>query len=129
MSVGTNHLLRDGAACVTDADDVVELMGRMGLFPAGSEPRAARFPTGAGPTGPAGSADVVAALGPEAARVWQELSARRSRDVDDLVVTVGLGHRLVARSLAALELAGVAVRGDAGWWRGVATGDGPVVVP
>lgn len=128
MSVGTNRLLRDGAACVTDADDVVELMGRMGLFPvaaAASVRSRVRYQA----DGPAGPDDVAAALGPEAHRVWQGLTGRRDRDVDALVVTVGLGHRLVARALAALELAGLVVRGEYGWRRGVAPGGGPGVVP
>jgi len=129
MSVGTNRLLRDGAACVTDADDVVELMGRMGLFAVTGGGRGTGRPAGGGPPDPAGPDEVAAALGPETTRVWQELGARRSRDVDDLVVAAGLGHRLVARSLAALELAGVAVRGADGWRRGVAPCDGPTVVP
>lgn len=107
MSVGTNRLLRDGAACVTGADDVVGLLGRMGLFGA---------PGGAGP--PPGPVGVVESLGPEASRVWQGLRVRGPRDVEDLVVAVGLGHRAVARGLAALELAGAAVRSQTGWRRG-----------
>lgn len=129
MSVGTNRLLRDGAACVTDADDVVDLMGRIGLFPEPVDERRARRQSEGGPPGPVCLDDVVEALGPEAVRVWQELGGRRGRDVDALVVAVGLGHRLVARSLAALELAGVVVRGEGGWRRGVPAGGGPDVVP
>ncbi|WP_380168663.1 DNA-processing protein DprA [Jannaschia sp. R86511] len=124
-SVGTNRLLRDGAACVTGADDVVELLGRMGLFAPG--------PTSPGFGATGREEDAQAALaqrsGPHGLRVWQSLRPGRARDLDHLVVEVGLAHRLVATALAGLELAGVAVRGESGWRRGGTVGAGGVVVP
>lgn len=138
MSVGTNRLLRDGAGCVTGVEDVVELVGRMGLFAVSVDPTTG--PRAAGTAGPAGSGDagrsarpdgeaVAAGVGPDALRVWQALGPRRTRDVDHLVAAVGLDHRVVARSLAGLELAGAAVRADSGWRRGGTSQRGAAVVP
>ncbi|MGJ7441474.1 DNA-processing protein DprA [Aquipuribacter sp. MA13-6] len=156
MSVGTNRLLRDGAACVTGADDVVELLGRMGLFGSplgpGQEPGEPGEPGEAGElwepgtrgaagtprAGPDGVGNrvrgvdpsrLVESLGPEASRVWRGLRARGPRDVEELVVAVGLGHRAVARGLAVLELAGAAVRSEQGWRRGDTGGAAAGVVP
>lgn len=116
-STGTNRLLRDGAACVTGADDVVELLGPMGtapLWPA----HPAGTPGGRSVDGPAEGPDVrgVEHLGPDAVRVWHELDGGRGRRVDELVVAAGLGHRAVRTALAGLELEGVVV-GDGERWR------------
>jgi len=126
MSAGTNRLLRDGASCVVDADDVAELLGPVGTLPLGlrgSAPATAEAGHGSR------VGDEVAHLGPGAVRVWQALGSRRPRDVEQLVVQVGLGHREVASALAVLELDGAVTRSDGGWRRGVARPVRDGVVP
>lgn len=118
MSSGTTRLLRDGASCVGDAADVVELLGAFG---AGL------------PAPPHDAGSEVEQLGADAVMVWQALSARsftggsRCMALDDVVAEVGLEHRAVTSALGQLELQGWVVRDGAGWRRGAAgTDDSPV---
>ena len=61
-------------------------------------------------------------LGDDAVRVWHALEGGRGRQVDDLVVAVGVGHRAVTTALAMLELEGVVGRDGDRWRRGGAGG-------
>jgi DNA processing protein len=129
-SAGSNRLLRDGASCVCDADDVVDLLGALGTAPLWQEPVAVALDrTGATPVH-------VERLGPDAARVWQALGARGGRSVEQLVADAGLGHRAVATALGLLELHALVSRDGAArrrdgtaWRRGGTDQGGPVVVP
>ncbi len=125
---GSNRLLRDGAACVTGADDVVELFGRLGVFPSCREATTLGRDPASPPELPVRA---VEHLGDDAVRVWHALEGGRPRRVADLVVAVGAGTREVATALAMLELEG-AVERDGGadgerWRRGAATGRRGVV--
>lgn len=134
-SGGSNRLLRDGASCVTGADDVVELLGRMGTTPVweGARPATgvARSAASDGRSGPAPDRQrglvqrlpepdvrAVEHLGDDVVRVWHALDGGRRQDVEQLVVTVGVGHRAVSSALAMLELEGVVVRDGDRWRRG-----------
>ncbi|MFC3688315.1 DNA-processing protein DprA [Aquipuribacter hungaricus] len=132
-SSGTNRLLRDGASCVTGADDVVELFGPMGTAPLWDERRPGAV-TGGGGGGPADGPTTpgvrgVEHLGDDAVRVWHALEGGRARPVVDLVCAVGLGERAVTSALALLELEGVVSHDGARWRRGAGRGRRPPVVP
>ncbi len=131
-SGGSNRLLRDGASCVTCADDVVELLGRMGTGPLWDDAP----PSGAGPrtTGRSGGSAAPAVravehLGEDAVRVWHALERGRPREADDLVVAVGVDHRRVRTALGLLELEGVVEREGSRWRRGDAAAARRPVVP
>ena len=129
-STGSNRLLRDGAACVTGPDDVVELFGPMGTAPLWQASGSAHGPPRFGPSasegvagpGPGAGVRAVEHLGDDAVRVWHALEGGREHRVDDLVVAVGVGHRAVTSALAMLELEGVVTRDGERWRRGVARG-------
>jgi DNA processing protein len=145
-SAGCHRLLRDGAAvCVTDADEVLELLGGLGAGVDGTDAIGA---TGAddgtgGGEGRGGSVGDAERRGtaprrrgvpappdrPDradrsdrsdradslAARVLDALPARRGTAVEDLARRAGLSEREVAGELGLLELAGT-VRRVAGLW-------------
>lgn len=125
-STGSNRLLRDGAACVTGPDDVVELLGPMGSSLMGPPRDGAATPTRSGPAGGGDGARwgcdtavrAVEHLGEDAVRVWHALEGGREHRVDALVVAVGVGHRAVTSALALLELEGVVSRDGDRWRRG-----------
>ncbi|HUX70912.1 MAG TPA: DNA-processing protein DprA [Cellulomonadaceae bacterium] len=100
-SAGCHRLLRDGAAvCVTDVDEVVELIGEIGrdLVPSrGSE------------DGPADG------LGPEVRRVHDALPVRTGAAPHLLAREVGLSEAEVRGALGTLELLGIAARHGSGW--------------
>ena len=127
-STGSNRLLRDGAACVTGPDDVVELLGPMGTAPLWQARGPAHGPPRLGPyddegvAGPGTGVRAVEHLGDDAVRVWHALQVGREHRVDDLVVAVGVGHRAVTSALAMLELEDVVTRDGERWRRGVARG-------
>lgn len=105
-SAGCHRLLRGGAAvCVTDADEVVELLGAPGSGAATR--RAARDDRAA----PADRADSLAS------RVLDALPARRGSCVEDVARRAGLSVREVAAELGLLELAGAVLRADGRWSR------------
>ena len=85
-----------------------------GARPPGADPRGIRP---AGPDVP--EVRAVEHLGDDAVRVWHALEGGHRRRVDDLVVTVGVGHRAVSTALAMLELEGVVQRDGERWRRGV----------
>ena len=95
LSVGTNHLLRQGAAPLLSADDV--------LLALGFEPKARPGPRG---------------VSPEAARLL-ELLSDGAQGADDLGARSGEPASKVAAALVELELAGLASQDD-GVYRAVA---------
>jgi DNA processing protein len=100
-SAGCHALLRDGVAVlVTDADEVADLVGRIGGDAA--EPRRGR----ASPTDD---------LDPLAARVLDALPVRSGRPVDRLCAAAGLDPASVQAALGRLALLGLAEREGAGW--------------
>jgi DNA processing protein len=98
-SAGCHALLRNGAQLVTRADDVVELVGRIGEL-ASDEPR------------PATPLDGLS----EAERhVYEALPGRGAVTVDEIAVASGLAPEQVLGPLAMLEVAGLAQRDDGRW--------------
>lgn len=93
---GTNRLIKQGAALIESADDVLRAMEGIAP-PAFDEPFPDRYD--------AGGADVPPAL---LHAVREALSPTPTR-VDEIVRAVGAPHRLVLAALAELELAGYAV--------------------
>ncbi|WP_118914663.1 DNA-processing protein DprA [Mycobacterium shigaense] len=99
-SAGCHALLRNGAELVTRADDIVELVGRVGEF-ASEEPHPGTALDGLG----------------EAERlVYEALPGRGAVTVDEIAVGSGLAPEQVLGPLAILEVSGLAER-DCGRWR------------
>lgn len=93
-SAGCHVLLREyGAVCVTDADEVAELVRPIGVGPTAAD----RAPS-------APEED----LPPQQARVLESLPVRRPVGVDSLVRVAGLPRPDVEQALAGLYLAGLA---------------------
>jgi DNA processing protein len=103
-SAGCHALLRDGAELVTRADDIVELVGRIGEL-AFELPRPATALDG---------------LGEAERQVYEALPGRGAATVDELAIASGLMPEQVLGPLAILEVAGLAER-DCGQWRIVRT--------
>jgi DNA processing protein len=98
-STGCHVLLRNGAELVTRADDIVELVGRVGEL-APEEPR------------PTTAFDVL----PDAERqVYEALPGRGAATIDEIAIACGLAPAQVLGPLAMLEVAGLAERRDARW--------------
>lgn len=104
-SAGCHALLRNGAQLVTRADDVVELVGRIGELAAEQS-----HPTTA-----------LDGLGEAERRVYEALPGRGAATVDEVAVASALPPERVLGPLAILELAGLARR-DEGRWRIVRAG-------
>lgn len=98
-SVGCHALLRAGANVVTRAEDVVELVGRVGEL-APQEPR---------PSSPLDD------LTDEDKRVYDALPRRGGRTADQIAVVSGLAPRQVLGPLANLELLGMVVCRNGRW--------------
>jgi DNA processing protein len=98
-SAGCHALLRNGAALVTRADDIVELVGRMGEL-APEEPR----PTTA-----------LDGLTDAERRVYEALPGRGAATIDEIAVASGLVPEAVLGPLAILEITGLAERHDGRW--------------
>ena len=98
-SAGCHVLLRNGAELVTRADDVVELVGRIGEL-AAEEPRPATALDG---------------LGEAERQVYEALPGRGAATVDEIAVASGLVPGRVLGPLAILEVAGLAERHDGRW--------------
>jgi DNA processing protein len=98
-SAGCHALLRNGAELVTRADDIVELVGRIGEL-APEEPR----PTTAldGLTG-------------SERQVYEALPGRGTATIDEIAVASGLVPEQVLGPLAILEVTGLAERHDGRW--------------
>ena len=106
-SAGCHALLRNGAELVTRADDIVELVGRIGEL-APDEPR----PTTA-----------LDGLTEAERRVYEALPGRGAATIDEIAVASGLVPEQVLGPLAMLEITGLAERHD-GRWRIVRTRPG-----
>lgn len=100
-SAGCHDLIRTkGATLVTDAPEVLDLMGRFGID-ALESPRAPDSPE--------------ADLDPRAQVVWSAVPVRAPCDVDDLARLTGLPASGLLAILGFLELSGLVVREGAGW--------------
>jgi DNA processing protein len=98
-SVGCHQLLRGGAELVTRADEVVEVIGRVGEL-AAPEP---------GPRSP------LDGLTDTERHVYDALPAGGRRTADEIGVAAGLAPTQVLGPLAMLEVAGLVVRRDGCW--------------
>ncbi|YAL82301.1 DNA-processing protein DprA [Dermacoccaceae bacterium W4C1] len=102
-SAGTNQALRQRSAeVVTSAEEVMELVGRFGLDLA-PVLRARDLPQDR--------------LDPAEFAVWEVLSARRARTIDELAAAAGATVGSVEVALAGLEVSGLAEPSDHGWRR------------
>ncbi|GBG40369.1 DNA-processing protein DprA [Mycobacterium montefiorense] len=99
-SAGCHALLRNGAELVTRADDIVELVGRIGEL-AFEDPRPATAFDG---------------LGEAERQVYEALPGRGAATVDEIAIASGLPPEHVLGPLAMLEVAGLTER-DCGRWR------------
>jgi DNA processing protein len=106
-SAGCHALLRNGAELVTRAEDIVELVGRIGEL-APDEPR---------PT------TLLDRLSEAERRVYEALPGRGAATVDEIAVASGLVPQQVLGPLAILEVSGLAQRHESRWRivRGTAT--------
>lgn len=98
-SMGCHALLRDGANLVGRAEEVVELIGRIGEL----TPELGR------PTSPLDD------LSDAERRVYEALPARAARTVDEIAVAAGIPAYQVLGPLAMLEVAGLVVHTDGRW--------------
>ncbi len=98
-STGCHALLRDGAEVVTRADDVVELVGRIGEL-AAEDPR------------PTTALDGLSGI---ERQVYEALPGRGAATIDEIAVAAGLAPESVLAPLAMLELAGLTERHDGRW--------------
>jgi DNA processing protein len=98
-STGCHALLRAGAEVITRAEDIIEVVGRIGEL-APDEPRPA--------TGLDG-------LGDEERRVYEALPGRGAATVDEIAVAAAVEPARILAPLAMLEVAGLAERHDGRW--------------
>ncbi|MGK2349272.1 DNA-processing protein DprA [Actinomyces sp. W5033] len=106
-SVGCHRLLREGAVCVTDADDALELITPVGTMdPDGARSRASD----------SGPASLLDGLEPTAAAVLDAMPVRAAAEASGIARAAGLSEREVRSALGLLELAG-RVHRDGGRWR------------
>ncbi|MCW2561533.1 MAG: protecting protein DprA [Mycobacterium sp.] len=98
-SVGCHVLLRAGATVVTRAEEVVELIGRVGEL-ATDEER---------------PASLLDDLAENEQRVYDALPARGARTADEIAVASGLPPTQVLGPLSMLEIAGLVVRQGGRW--------------
>lgn len=107
MSYGCHRLLRRGAICVTSAEELAELAGRMGEF----IPEPGRMPSA-----------VHDGLDPRDLRVFDALPLRRAAPVASLAKVAGLEEAAVNAALGVLELRRLAERDGSGWRRAAEAG-------
>ncbi|WP_099330374.1 DNA-processing protein DprA, partial [Actinomyces ruminis] len=107
-SVGCHRLLRQGAVCVTDAEEALELVTPLGA----TDPDSAKAADPAN----AGSGLLDGLDGPEAA-VLDALPARGDAAVESIARAAGLAERETIAALGLLELAGRVERRGASWRR------------
>ena len=98
-SGGCHALLRAGAEVITRAEDVVELVGRIGEL-------ASEQPSPASP---------LDGLGEDERRVYDALPGRGTATVDEIAVAAAVEPARVLAPLAMLEIAGLAERHDGRW--------------
>jgi DNA processing protein len=99
-STGCHALLRAGAEVVTRAQDIVELVGRIGEL-APEQPRPATPLDG---------------LDDEERRVYEALPGRGGATIDEIAVAAAVEPGRILAPLAMLEVAGLAER-QGGCWR------------
>jgi DNA processing protein len=98
-STGCHALLRAGAEVITRAEDIIEVVGRIGEL-APDEPRPATALDG---------------LGDEERRVYEALPGRGAATVDEIAVAAAVEPARILAPLAMLEVAGLAERHDGRW--------------
>jgi DNA processing protein len=98
-STGCHALLRAGAEVITRAEDIVELVGRMGEL-APEEPHPATALDG---------------LSDDERQVYEALPGRGVATVDEIAVAAALEPARILAPLAMLEIAGLAERHDGRW--------------
>ena len=98
-SGGCHALLRAGAEVITRAEDVVELVGRIGEL-------ASEQPSPASP---------LDGLGEDERRVYEALPGRGTATVDEIAVAAAMEPARILAPLAMLEIAGLAERRDGSW--------------
>jgi DNA processing protein len=98
-SSGCHALLRAGAEVITRAEDIVELVGRIGEL-ASEQP------------GPAGPLD---GLGEDERRVYEALPGRGTATVDEIAIAAAVEPERILAPLAMLEIAGLVERHDGSW--------------
>ncbi len=98
-SSGCHALLRAGAEVITRAEDVVELVGRIGEL--ASEQ-----------TSPASPLD---GLGEDERRVYEALPGRGTATVDEIAIAAAVEPARILAPLALLEVAGLVERCDGSW--------------
>jgi DNA processing protein len=98
-STGCHALLRAGAEVITRAEDIVELVGRIGeLAPDEARP-----------------ATALDGLADEERRVYEALPGRGAATVDEIAVAAALEPARTLAPLAMLEIAGLVERDGGGW--------------
>lgn len=101
-SAGCHRIIREGmAVCVTDAAEMVELVGPVEVGPV-EEPAQEGFLDG---------------LDPDAARVLDAFPARSGTTTDALVHVAGLAPKVVLRAIGTLQMAGRIERAGGQWKR------------
>ena len=96
-SAGCHRLIRQGAVCITDADEAYELVTPLGqFFPEVAKQEKARIE----------QPGLLDGLDPLAARVYDSLPRRACASVDSLVQVSGLDAAAVLAALGQLQLAG-----------------------
>lgn len=120
-SEGCHRLLREGSAvCVTDAAEVVELVGDLGADLAPERTGAAFAATDVDEARRAhvrASRSPLDGLPPSEARVLDAVPARGAASAESIARTSGLGRQEVAVGLGYLELAGRVARAGGRWRR------------
>ncbi|WP_423243329.1 hypothetical protein [Actinomyces lilanjuaniae] len=107
-SVGCHRLLRNGAVCVTDTDDVLELVCPLGTVDADGLKEAEHS---------LGSSRLLDGLDHASAVVLDSLPARSSASTEAVVRACGLSPRETTAALGILELAGRVERVGSRWRR------------
>ena len=108
-SAGCHRLLREtDAVCVTDAAEVVELVGELGADLA---------PVRETPPGPGAGSAPPEGVTPSESRVFEALPLRGRASLAAITRTSGLAESDVRAALAFLELAGHVTRQAGGWRR------------
>jgi DNA processing protein len=98
-SGGCHALLRAGAEVITRAEDVVELVGRIGDL-------ASEQPSPASP---------LDGLSEDERRVYEALPGRGTATVDEIAIAAAVEPARILAPLAMLEIAGLAERHDGSW--------------